>query len=118
MSRRPIWRLRDMKEAIGHIRDLLRGATLEDLKGDVFKMAAYERFLEILSEASRHVPDDWKIESAPDLPWRRIGDLSNAIRHGYHHLDAEVLWLLYPTEIDRHEAADDAMLSRHQAALS
>jgi hypothetical protein len=32
---------------------------------------AVERGLEIMSEASRHIPDDLKA-LAPDIPWRQI----------------------------------------------
>jgi len=49
-------RIAHLKEAIGLSRQLLEGSALEDVRGDRFTRAAFERFLEIVSEASRHIP--------------------------------------------------------------
>jgi len=51
-----------MKAAISEIRRLLAGKTVDLLVADSVMRAAFERFLEILSEASRNVPPDWKDE--------------------------------------------------------
>jgi uncharacterized protein with HEPN domain len=76
---------------------LLEGKTFEDMAGDRVTKAAFERFLEILSEASRHIPDSLKA-MAPSVPWRRVGDIGNHLRHAYHRVDAEILWPLYEDE--------------------
>jgi len=82
MADRTERRLRDMLDAIEQIERMLAEKTLEDLNGDRYLRAAYERFLEILSEASRHVPPDLK-DAFPDIPWRRIADIGNHLRHAY-----------------------------------
>jgi uncharacterized protein with HEPN domain len=43
--------------------------------------------LEIISEASRHIPDDLK-ELAPDIPWRQIAAIGNLLRHEYQRTKA------------------------------
>lgn len=45
-----------MLSAIGAIERLMAGKTLDDYRGDPDLAAAVERYLERLSEASRHVP--------------------------------------------------------------
>jgi uncharacterized protein with HEPN domain len=52
---------------------------------------ALERALEIVSEASRFLPEDLKAHHA-GIAWRRVADLGKVIRHGYDHLDWDVLW--------------------------
>lgn len=52
---------------------------------------AVERLFEIISEASRFIPEDLKAKSA-NIPWRRIADLGNWLRHAYHRIDADILW--------------------------
>jgi uncharacterized protein with HEPN domain len=69
MVDRALFRLRDMKDAISEINSLLADRTFEVMYADKVVRAAFERFLEILSEASRSVPDDWKDAAAPDIPW-------------------------------------------------
>jgi uncharacterized protein with HEPN domain len=91
MADRTVYRLRDIVDAIDQIDLLLDGKTLGDLTTDRFLRAAFERFLEILSEASRYVPSELK-DAHPDIPWRRIADIGNHLRHAYQRVDAEVLW--------------------------
>jgi len=60
--------------------------------------AAFERFLEILSEASRHIPEEWKADYS-HIPWRQVADLGNFLRHAYHKTDLEVLWSIYENDL-------------------
>jgi uncharacterized protein with HEPN domain len=101
-----------MKESIDAIRSSLSGKTIEDVRGDRVMGAAFERFLEILSEAARHISDDWKNEHA-DIPWRDIAGLGNRLRHAYWHVDLETLWDIYQRDLDPLERAVDAMLAAH-----
>jgi uncharacterized protein with HEPN domain len=48
--------LKDIVEAIGHIRSDMENVTLESFAGDRRKRWQVERGLEIVSEASRHPP--------------------------------------------------------------
>jgi len=94
MTDRTIYRLRDIIDAISQIDLLLDGKIFADVQTDRVLRAAFERFLEILSEASRHIPAELK-DQAPETPWRRIGDIGNHLRHAYNRVDAEILWNLY-----------------------
>lgn len=60
MPDRSIFRLRDIKQSILQIRELLHGKSFDEMYADPATRAAFERFLEILSEASRHVPEELK----------------------------------------------------------
>ncbi|MBO6540756.1 MAG: DUF86 domain-containing protein [Rhizobiaceae bacterium] len=87
-------RLDHILESIEQIETMLQNRTLEDIRSDRILRAAYERFIEIISEASRHVPDSMK-EASPEIPWRRVADIGNHLRHGYSGLDIEYLWNLF-----------------------
>ena len=110
---RAVWRLRDMKQSIAEIRSLLNAKSFDQMYAEAVTRAAFERFLEILSEASRHVPDDWKSRHGPEIPWRRVADLGNHIRHAYHRIDAEALWSIYEHDLPGLEKAVDLMLATH-----
>lgn len=56
MTSRAYWRVTDMQTAIQEIRKLLDGKNAQSLAREPATRAAFERFLEILSEASRHIP--------------------------------------------------------------
>jgi uncharacterized protein with HEPN domain len=111
MADRAYWRLTDMKNAIGEIRKLLDGKTVDAVVTDFATRAAFERFLEIVSEASRHVPDDWK-RMHPSIEWRQIADLGNFIRHVYHRIDIDILWAIYTDKLDPLEQAVDALIAQ------
>lgn len=90
MRERTAQRLRDIVDAIDQIESLFHEKAYEVVLNDRVQRAAFERFLEVLSEASRHVPGDLKA-SAPQIPWSRIADIGNHLRHAYHRVDAEIL---------------------------
>jgi uncharacterized protein with HEPN domain len=111
MPDRAFWRLGDMKNAIPDIRNLLSGKSIESLSSDNVTRAAYERFLEVLSEASRHVPESSKAEFS-QIEWRRIADLGNVIRHIYHRIDLGILWNIYEKDLDSLERVVDILIAR------
>jgi len=111
MNERVYWRLRDMKAAISDIRALLSGSNIDVLVSNRPTRAAFERFLEILSEASRHIPEQSKAEF-PEIPWRQVADLGNFIRHAYHQIDLEVLWSIYKNDLDAIERTVDVLIAR------
>lgn len=90
------FRLRDILDDIDQIHSLLEDKTFDDLLRDRFVRAAFERFIEILSEASRHIPESLK-QKAQHVPWSKVGNIGNHLRHAYHRVDAEVLWNVYET---------------------
>lgn len=96
MADRTLYRLRDIVESIDRINALLARSDFDDLFDDHVRRAAFERFLEILSEASRHIPEEMKAME-PSVPWRRVADIGNHLRHAYHKVDFEVLWNTWKT---------------------
>jgi uncharacterized protein with HEPN domain len=86
-------RLGDIVEASEHVRAVLHGVTLDAFEGDWQKRWLVERGIEIVSEASRHLPDDIK-EQHPAIPWRKVAGIGNVLRHNYERIAADVLWKL------------------------
>lgn len=88
-----------MQTAISEIRKLLGGKNVNSLKTEAATQAAFERFLEKISEASRHIPDNLK-EEFSDIPWRQVAELGNFLRHVYDKVDLEILWSIYENDLD------------------
>jgi uncharacterized protein with HEPN domain len=86
-------RLEHVLVAIQDIETLLSSSSLDDFAKDRYRRVAVERFFEIISEASRHIPDDLKARQT-EINWRRMADLGNRLRHAYHLIDSELLWLI------------------------
>jgi len=73
-------RLSHVLDAIVQIEENTRNLNFEDFSRDRFRQLGIERCLEIISEASRCVPDDIKLRYS-EVPWRRIADIGNRLRH-------------------------------------
>ena len=84
-------RLNDMLEAIAIARNEVVGVTLDAFETDRRKQLIVERCIEIISEASRHVPGEMKARH-PDIPWSRVAGVGNVIRHNYERVAPDVLW--------------------------
>ncbi|MEX0851808.1 MAG: HepT-like ribonuclease domain-containing protein [Bauldia sp.] len=113
MASRPVIRLQHIKQSIDDIRKLLDGKAEDDLRSQPVKRAALERFLEIISEASRHLPQEWKDALGADVPWPKIAAFGNVLRHVYDNVEVSVLWSVYVNDLGPLEAAIDAMLAAH-----
>ncbi|EMS96694.1 hypothetical protein H009_15758 [Agrobacterium tumefaciens str. Cherry 2E-2-2] len=83
--------LAEMLEAIEGIQTHTTGKTLADFERDWLLKLAVQRALEIVSEASRHIPDEL-LAAAPDVPWKQIRGIGNILRHEYHKIADEVIW--------------------------
>jgi uncharacterized protein with HEPN domain len=83
--------LLDIQETIEGIEDLVAGVTPEIFATSWGTQRAVERGLEIISEASRHIPSDLKA-LAPDIPWRQISAIGNLLRHEYQRADITATW--------------------------
>jgi uncharacterized protein with HEPN domain len=94
MQERVRQRLADIIEANDNIDALLSGKGEADFEADRHMRAAFERYIEILSEASRSIPDGIKVAD-PDINWRNVADIGNHLRHAYHRVDPDILWNTY-----------------------
>ena len=101
-------RLAHILEAIAQIEAQTAGLDLQRFRADRFRQLGIERCLEIISEASRHIPDDVK-SGHPEIPWRQIGDIGNRIRHACHAVDSEIIWDIVTGELAELKSAINAM---------
>ena len=104
MVRSFVPRLADIVEAIGRIRIVLGVATLEAFEADWEKQWLVERGVEIVSEASRHLPPELKARH-PEIPWRKVAGIGNVLRHNYETIAAAVMWKLAHDDLDALEQA-------------
>ena len=89
-----------MLDAIKVIRDVIQGLDLATYEApqSVGQRRAVERCIEIVSEASRHLPIDL-IDQHPEVPWRAIRDIGNVLRHGYAHVDNKMIWKVASSDV-------------------
>jgi uncharacterized protein with HEPN domain len=52
---------------------------------------AFVRSIEIIGEATKHVPDDFRARH-PQLEWRAMAGMRDRLIHGYFGVDYELVW--------------------------
>jgi uncharacterized protein with HEPN domain len=81
----------DLLQAIANIEADTAGLDFERFAADRRVRQLVERNLEIISEASRRIPDRLKA-AEPDVPWREIAGIGNVLRHDYADVRPRILW--------------------------
>ena len=67
------------------------GETSKSFESNAQLFYAVTRCLEIVSEASRRLPQEVR-DRHPHLPWRAIMDVGNVYRHAYDNVSKELVW--------------------------
>jgi uncharacterized protein with HEPN domain len=80
-----------MLEAICHIEADMQDLDFDSFCGNRRVRQLVERNLEVISEASRRLPDEIKAREQ-DVPWPQIAGIGNIIRHEYHQVMPTALW--------------------------
>ena len=62
-----------------------------DFRKDWLLRHGAQRAIEIISEASRHVPAQLKAMHR-NIRWRSIAGIGNVLRHEYHAISDQVIW--------------------------
>ena len=94
MSRRdPMVAVQQMRDHGKEALQLAAGRSRADLDLDRMFELALTRLMEVLGEAARRVPDEFR-ERYPEVPWRQTTDLRNVLIHDYDTIDLDLLWLI------------------------
>jgi uncharacterized protein with HEPN domain len=90
-SKNPEVRLRDILENIQAIREFTAGMDSDQLAADRRTLYAVIRALEIISEATRRLPTEYKDRHAK-IDWVAIAAAGNIYRHEYEGVDEKLIW--------------------------
>ena len=101
-------RLNHIREAIRGIQDTVAGLQRNTVIEHWTLRSAVERGLEIISEASRHLPEDL-LQRYPNIPWHNIRGIGNFLRHAYSNIEPDILWEIVTDHLDPLDKAVQAM---------
>jgi uncharacterized protein with HEPN domain len=83
--------LRDILFHIDLATEFIAGFDRDTFKSDLRTLYAVTRCLEIISEASRRLPDDLKARH-PAIAWKQMAGAGNVYRHDYEDVAAQFVW--------------------------
>ena len=104
-------RLSDIRDNIDAVAEMIEGLDLAAYQRDTKLRRAVERCVEIISEASRHIPMQLKSEF-PGQPWDEIASIGNLLRHHYERVDDLIMWKIATRSLPELRPVIIAMLRR------
>src|SRR5690242_4067343 len=91
--------LQDILQSCDDILNFTQGMkSASDLQSDRRTFLAVIHSLQIIGEAARQMPKNFK-EQYPNFPWRETGSLRNVIAHEYFGLDIDIIWDVVRSQI-------------------
>ena len=107
--------LEQMAREIAAARRLATLHTRESLVADEVALAAVERFVERISEASRRLDPTVKLQE-PTIPWSDIAGIGNVLRHNYDRVNPVLLWNILTVDLPELADAVQRLLARREAS--
>lgn len=116
-SKNPAQRLSDILDNIQAIIDFTAGMAFEHYVSDRKTVYAVTRALEIISEASRRLPDELKHRHRA-VDWVGIAAVGNIYRHAYDVVDNTLVWYTIQHELTPLRKAMEEELQRLKGTAS
>jgi uncharacterized protein with HEPN domain len=83
--------LKDILNEVNKIDKFTKDIDYEAFVCDEMMSYAVIRCLEVIGEAVRQLPEDFK-KSHSSIEWRKIVDLRNILIHQYFGIESEIIW--------------------------
>ncbi len=83
--------LNDIMTAIADIEEFTRGMSYEVFSVDKKTINAVIRSLEILGEATKHIPPSFRKKHS-DIPWSKMAGMRDVLIHDYMGVDLMTVW--------------------------
>ncbi|HUW17868.1 MAG TPA: DUF86 domain-containing protein [Sedimentisphaerales bacterium] len=92
MSKRPIeLLLNDIRQAIDRIEQYIENLSFHGFSDDQKSVDAVVRNLEIMGEAAKRLPEEFK-QRYSEIEWHKVVGLRHRIVHEYFGIDLEIIW--------------------------
>lgn len=102
--------LDEILRAIDGIQKALVGKTFADFETEWLLKHGVQRGIEIISEASRHLPAELKA-TQPNIRWASIAGIGNVLRHEYHTISSDVIWKVARDELPPLRTAIESIIA-------
>ena len=103
-------RLHDIQTALDEAREILNDADFGAYQNSLATRRAIERCIEIISEATRHIPDEMTAKY-PLIPWQEIRSIGIRLRHEYQRVDDLIIWRTARRSLPELKIAIDGLIA-------
>jgi uncharacterized protein with HEPN domain len=85
--------LDDIRTAIAEVKEFTAGMTFDEFAVDKKTVNAVIRSLEVLGEATKHIPSAFRSKH-PAVPWTRMAGMRDVLIHDYMGVDLKTVWMV------------------------
>jgi uncharacterized protein with HEPN domain len=83
--------LEDIAESVNRIEEYIMGMDFKDFEKSKITQDAVIRAFEVLGEASKKIPKDFR-KKYSDTPWRKMAGMRDKLIHDYWGVNIERVW--------------------------
>lgn len=91
--------IHDIFENANKLKIFIKGLSFVDFQADEKTQYAIARALEIVGEAAKRVPMDFR-NKHPEIPWRKMAGMRDVLTHDYEGVSPSLLYHTAAYEID------------------
>lgn len=108
-QRNYIFFLKDMQNAVNKILRYTENIDFEIFLKDEKTIDAVERNFEIIGEAVKNLPEEFK-NKYPEIPFKQIAGMRDKLIHDYFGVDYEIVWKTIKTKLPEFKIAIDDLI--------
>ena len=102
--------IEDILQAINKIERFTGELKFKDFEQNELVIDGVLRNLEVIGEASRHIPETIRLKYT-DIPWQRMVGFRNFLIHAYFNVDLTIVWQVVQVNLPETKAFIEAMLA-------
>ena len=91
MTKTPLLYISHIFDAIKSNQVQIEGVTKEQFEDSELLQGFVERKLEIIGEATKRIPEDFK-QKHPNIPWKDMAGMRDILIHQYTEVDEDIIW--------------------------